>query len=87
MSILCMLVFLSLVYVHNSMLYCLFYYLQGHRGNIKSAKQAIAKYMYKEDLQQARVIRRHHTKGYDVLAICHQSTYPLNMIVLLKGVA
>ena len=41
-------------------------YIRDIEANIKSAKQAIAQ--YKEDLQQARVIRRHRQE-YDALAM------------------
>ena len=52
------------------LLYCFFVFFLLHirdiEANINAAKQAIAK--YKEDLQQARVIRRHRQE-YDALAM------------------
>ena len=52
-------------YLHNIMK-ILVIFVRDIEGNINAAKQAITQ--YKEDLQQARVIRRHRQE-YDALAM------------------
>ena len=53
-------------YYYCTVFFIFLLHIRDIEANINTAKQAIAK--YKEDLQQARVIRRHRQE-YDALAM------------------